>query len=57
LISFVELANSSATSVAHLRTLHIEECVAVLMQGGERAEPLQLQHLKKRSSEADDVKQ
>lgn len=40
LVSFLEL--SQANSAVHLRTVHIEECVEVMMLRDEHAEPLEL---------------
>ena len=60
LISFLELAHSvsSASDAIHLRSLHIEECVQVMMQRDGRAEPLEPYTSKKRSSsESDGVQQ
>jgi len=41
-VSFVELGQATnATNAIHLRTLHIEECVEVMMIRGGHAEPLE----------------
>ena len=52
LVSFLELAHSAsnASDDVHLQTLHIEECVEVMMQRDGRAESLELQSLKKHKS-------
>ena len=58
LVSFLELAHSDASDAVHLRTIHIEECVEVMMQRDGRAEPLEPHMSKKRSSsESDEVQQ
>ena len=58
--ALIELAHSvsSASDAIHLRSLHIEECVQVMMQRDGCAEPLEPHTSKKRSSsESDGVQQ
>ena len=61
LVSFLELAHnaSNISEAVHLRTLHIEECVEVMMQRDGHAEPLEsyTSDSKKRNYSSDEVQQ
>ena len=59
LVSFLELAHNARniSEAVHLRTLHIEECVDVMMERDGRAEPLESYTSKKRNYSSDEVQQ
>lgn len=49
LVSFLEVAGAGNDAVAY-RTLHIEECVEVMMERDKHTEPLEAQSSNKRPS-------
>ena len=55
LVSFIEVAGVGAGSDAAVyQSLHIEECVEVMMQRHNHSEPLETQSSSKRPSTSDD---